>query len=135
MLLTALAVGCGGFIGATLRYLCTVLTSKIAYLTVNAASFGFPIGILLINLVGCFLMGLLAMWLPVRFPGNTNLLAFVTTGCLGGFTTLSTFGLDTWKLMVGGQYALGIANVVLTLAVCFVGIIAGIAVARTLQAS
>ena len=100
-MLNVLAVGAGGFIGAICRYLVTLLTSKIAYATVNQASFGFPIGILAINFVGCFLMGWLAMWLPQAFPGNSRLLLFVTTGCLGGFTTLSTFGLDTWKLFEG----------------------------------
>lgn len=132
VLLNVLAVGCGGFIGATLRYLATLLTGRAAYATIGAASFPFPIGILLVNFVGCFLMGLLALWLPQRFPGNTQVLLFVTTGCLGGFTTLSTFGLDTWKLFAGGEVLPGLLNVVLTLAVCLGGVGAGVALARSL---
>ena len=133
MLLNMFAVGCGGFIGAVCRYLCTTLTNKIAYLTVNAPSFGFPIGILAINFVGCFLMGFLAMWLPARFPGNARLLAFVTTGCLGGFTTMSTFCLDSWKLLAGGDYLLGVLNIVLTLVLCMLGVVAGVACAKAVS--
>lgn len=135
MLLDVLAVGCGGFIGAAARFLVTTLTNKLAYLTVGQASFGFPIGILAINFVGCFLMGWLALFLPQASGGNARLVAFVTTGCLGGFTTLSTFGLDTWKLMVGGEHLLALLNVALTLLVCFAGIVAGVALARSMTSS
>ena len=134
MLLDVLAVGCGGFIGASARFLVTTLTNKLAYLTLGQASFGFPIGILAINFAGCVLMGWLALYLP-QVAANPRLVAFVTTGCLGGFTTLSTFGLDTWKLVVGGEYLLAGLNVVLTLAVCFAGILLGVAVARSMTSA
>ena len=133
MFLNVLAVGCGGFIGAVCRYLCTTLTNKIAYLTINAPSFGFPIGILMINFVGCFLMGLLAMVLPAHFSGNTRLLGFATTGCIGGFTTMSTFCLDSLKLFVGGDYVLCILNVTLTFVLCMVGVAAGVACGKALS--
>ena len=134
-MLNVLAVGAGGFIGAICRYLVTLLTGKVAYATVNQASFGFPIGILAINFVGCFLMGWLAFWLPQAFPNNSRLLLFVTTGCLGGFTTLSTFGLDTYKLIMGGDYLYGALNILLTLAVCFVGIVLGVVLARAMTSA
>lgn len=133
MLLNALAVGCGGFIGAVCRYLCTTLTNKIAYLAVNAPSFGFPIGILLINFIGCFLMGFFAMFLPARFSGNTRLLGFVTTGCIGGFTTMSTFCLDSFKLFAGGDCLLGVLNIGLTLLLCMLGVVAGVACGKALS--
>ena len=133
-MLNILAVGAGGFIGAVLRYLATLLSSSAAQVTIGKASFSFPIGILLVNFLGCFLMGYLALWLPERFPGNSRLLLFVTTGCLGGFTTLSTFGLDTWKLFMGGHYLLAAANLVLTLVVCFLGISLGVCLARCQKA-
>ena len=79
-------------------------------------------------------MGWLALYLP-QVAANPRLVAFVTTGCLGGFTTLSTFGLDTWKLVVGGEYLLAGLNVVLTLAVCFAGILLGVAVARSMTSA
>lgn len=134
MLLNVLIVGCGGFIGAALRYLCTSLTNKLAYLTVNAPSFGFPIGILAINFVGCFLMGFLSMWLPEQFPDNRRLLTFVTTGCLGGFTTMSTFCLDSFRFFSGGDYLLGTVNIVLTFALCMAGVAAGVALAKSMAA-
>lgn len=134
MLLNVAIVGCGGFIGAALRYLCTTLTNKIAYLTVNAPSFGFPIGILAINFVGCFLMGFLSMWLPEHFPDNRRLLTFVTTGCLGGFTTMSTFCLDSFKLLAGGDYLLGVLNIALTFVLCMFGVVAGVALAKSMAA-
>lgn len=122
MFLNVIIAGCGGFIGAAARFLISSWSSKI-FPT-------FPVGILLINFVGCFLMGFITIVIPHYFPEHARLMTFLTTGCLGGFTTLSTFGLDTWNMFTAGHYLPAIINVVLTLLVCFIGIISGISLGK-----
>ncbi len=78
----------GGGLGSVLRYL---LGSYINPL------FGehFPYGTLLINISGSLLMGLIAGYFLFSSEQNNTLRLFLTVGCLGGFTTFSTFSLDT----------------------------------------
>lgn len=93
---------------------------------------GFPLGTFTVNVVGCFLMGLIAGFFAFRghLPQEARL--FLTTGILGGFTTFSAFSLDAallWERGEGGLAALYVAaSVVLTLA----GVAAGLATIRQL---
>ena len=93
---------------------------------------GFPLGTFTVNVVGCFLMGLIAGFFAFRghLPQEARL--FLTTGILGGFTTFSAFSLDAallWERGEGGLAALYVAaSVVLTLA----GVAAGLATVRQL---
>ena len=121
----ALIVGAGGFVGSVLRYWMSVL----AHRWVDT----FPIGTMLVNVTGCLVIG--AFWGAAEygdwFRPETRLL--VTTGVLGGFTTFSTFGYETFALMNEGRYlaALGniSGNVVFGLAAVALGWIAGKALA------
>ena len=93
---------------------------------------GFPLGTFTVNVVGCFLMGVIAGFFAFRghLPQEARL--FLTTGILGGFTTFSAFSLDAallWERGEGGLAALYVvASVVLTLA----GVAAGLATIRQL---
>ena len=93
---------------------------------------GFPLGTFTVNVVGCFLMGVIAGFFAFRghLPQEARL--FLTTGILGGFTTFSAFSLDAallWERGEGGLAALYVAaSVVLTLA----GVAAGLATVRQL---
>ena len=60
---------------------------------------GFPWSTLFVNVVGCFLMGVLIEALALRFHGSLELRTFLATGVLGGFTTFSAFSLDFALLM------------------------------------
>ncbi len=87
----------------------------------------FPIATIIINIVGCFSMGLIAGWFAFRSGGGQqNLRLFLTTGILGGFTTFSAFSLDTallWERGQGSGAAIYvIASVVLSIAACFAGL-------------
>ena len=134
MFFNVLAVGCGGFIGAALRYIVSVLFNRLAQATTGQASFLFPAGTFCINFAGCFAMGFLASWIPMRYPNASHLLLFATTGVLGGFTTLSTFGLDAYNLFVRGEHLLAALYALGTFACCFVGIVCGVATSKAVAA-
>lgn len=112
----------GGGIGASLRYLLsTWINVKTADSTSTAVTF--PWGIFACNLLGCFLIGTVYGWLKSQHPDWVHPL-FVT-GLLGGFTTFSSFALDSQILLqnqaylAAGLYAIG--SLVLGITLCFVG--------------
>jgi CrcB protein len=100
-----LLVGMGGFIGSVARY----LLSGWVYRFLNNP--WFPYGTLVVNVVGCLLIGLLAGLAESRqiFSGEVRL--FLLIGMLGGFTTFSTFGYETFALLRDGQFLAMAANV------------------------
>ncbi len=93
----------GGALGSLARYLLSGwVQSKTGLL--------FPMGTLVVNLAGCFLAGLL--WGLFEEGGMTsNLRVFVFIGLLGGFTTFSTFGLESVNLLRDGDWKAGLINV------------------------
>src|SRR4051812_26032832 len=91
------AVAAGGAIGSVARY---VLSGLIQ----SAAWGGFPFGIFLVNISGGFIMGLLAEAMALKFNVSLEMRAFLTTGILGGYTTFSTFSLDSALLIQRQAY-------------------------------
>lgn len=90
-----LVVGFGGFVGAICRYLISLIPIGEAFL--------FPIKTFLINIIGCAFIGLLAVCASMHDIENTNLMLFLKVGVCGGFTTFSTFALETSELMKNGH--------------------------------
>ena len=78
-----------------------------------------PIGTWTCNVLGSFLLGLLAAYCATRGVPETVKLG-LTTGLMGGFTTYSTFSLETFRFMQRGQWSAAIINVVFTLVVCLI---------------
>ncbi len=113
-----LIVAIGGGLGAALRYGVNVGAPRL---------FGadYPWHTLIVNVVGCFVMGLLTEWMALKLNVSQEMRLFLTTGILGGFTTFSAFALDfalmaeRREFMAAGGYAL--ASVVLSIAACFLG--------------
>lgn len=103
---TILLVGIGGFIGAILRY---VLGGWIQNSFVN-----FPIGTLVINTIGSFFLGLIMYLSEYQgfFDDKTRI--FLTIGIIGAFTTLSTFGYESFRLLDDSRLILMTINVVST---------------------
>lgn len=102
-----LAIGAGGAIGALLRHASTLWVSQ------RVAWGPFPAGIFLVNLAGCLAIGLLAGVLASsRVALDERVRVFLVVGLLGGFTTFSSFGLDTFTLLRGGQTGLALLNAV-----------------------
>lgn len=96
MIKDVLIVGIGGFIGSSSRYLFGQLIYKYFDTT-------FPLGTLIINLIGCFLIGLI---LGLFEKGNIislNMNLFLTVGICGGFTTFSTFSNDSLILIKNNE--------------------------------
>lgn len=117
-MMNVLAVGCGGFIGTVARYLLSMFINRY-----NTS--GFPISTLIINIIGSLLIGLLTQLLINLYPNNKRIQLFLTTGILGGFTTFSTFSLETINLYQNGNTIFAIANVVLSIVFCLTGVVLG----------
>lgn len=103
---TLLAIGAGGFLGAVARAYTVHMTNK--YIPLE-----FPMGVLLVNLVGSFLIGL-AFALFAHYTLSTPVKSFLTTGFLGALTTYSTFAMETFFLMQT-SLALAATNMILNL--------------------
>lgn len=116
MTITLTSIALGGALGAVLRYLVGLAVA-------------FPLGTLTVNVVGSFLIG--AMWVWVQQRGAA-LGPFLMIGLLGGFTTFSTFSLDTIRLVEDGRMGAAggyvLASVVLALVACWAGLMMGRAV-------
>ena len=92
-----LLVGIGGGIGAMSRYGFSLLVGRFWPL-------GFPLATMLINIIGSMAMGLLVGWLAKAMPSwAAEGRLFVAVGVLGGFTTFSSFSLDTIALVERGE--------------------------------
>ena len=121
-----LLVGCGGFIGSILRYLVTLGVQRLL-----GASL-FPYGILVANVAGCLLIGLLAGLAEVRPVLGPQTRLFLFVGLLGGFTTYSSFANDTFLLMRGSNLLAGLGNIGLQLLLGLAGVWLGYRLVRPL---
>ena len=95
----------------------------------------FPWGTLTVNVVGPFVMGALAGWLAFKAEHGWSqpLRLFLTTGVLGGFTSVSAFSLDAVLLWERGQGGLAAVYVAASVAASIAGLVAGLALVRALS--
>ena len=100
IMLNVLAVGIGGAIGAVFRYLLSHIIPKCGS--------GFPIGTFCINLLGCFIIGLITAGTEKYVGIHPRILLFLQTGLCGGFTTFSTFSLEVFLLVQQGKFFLAV---------------------------
>lgn len=119
-----LLAGLGGCLGAMGRYGLSTLTQRWA------GSPLFPVGTLTVNVLGCFLIGLLAGISEVRGPMVQHLRMFLIAGLLGGFTTFSAFGFETVELLRVGRVGAALLNVGLQLAVGLSAVWLGLSLGR-----
>lgn len=117
MMTTLLQVALGGAIGAAARYATGVGVVRLFGIGV------FPFGVILVNILGSFLMGVLLVFLAHK--SLTHLNPLLMTGVLGGFTTFSAFSLEAFTLFERGETGLAalyvVASVVLSLAALVAG--------------
>lgn len=120
-----LSVAVGGALGAVARYAVN-LSPLQTYLK------PFPLPTFVINVSGSFLIGLLLIVLGERLQVNENLRLAVMVGFLGAFTTFSTFELEIWELIRESHYATALLYLLLSVVTGFIGVVAGLALARKL---
>ena len=120
-----LLIALGGAVGSVARY----LVGRAVQGTVHLE---FPIGTLAVNVVGCLIMGVLAKFF-LHSQTELPLRATLMIGFCGGFTTFSTFSLETLALMQGGEWGKASAYVALSALVCVGATAAGFALAKPLN--
>lgn len=118
-----IAIGTGGAIGSVLRY-------ALALSVQRWAGSAFPLGTVIVNILGSFTIGLLYVWLIERMGAPYALRLFLIVGLLGGFTTFSSFSLETVTLMMESSYGYALLNIVASVALCLIGTRFGMALAR-----
>jgi CrcB protein len=118
-----LAVAVGGAVGALARYF-------VAGWVQSAAWPGFPWGIFVVNVSGGFIMGLIVELGALKLNFTPELRAFLTVGILGGYTTFSTFSLDSVLLIERGAYASAAAYVAGSAVLSIVALFAGMWLVR-----
>jgi len=121
---TIAVVAAGGVLGALARY--------GAGLAIPHVPGTFPVGTFAVNVVGCLLMGASTVLLVRRKRAHRLWRPFLTTGVLGGFTTFSTYAVDTDGLLAGtgAQLTLGLAYLIGTLAAALAAVWCGAWLAR-----
>lgn len=118
-------VAAGGGLGASLRYLTGI--AALRWFGPN-----FPWGTLVVNVVGSFLMGMVAELIIRRLGVGTDLRLFLMTGLLGGYTTFSAFSLDAVLLFERGALSAALGYVLLNVIGAIVALVLGLALARNI---
>jgi len=118
-----LAISAGGVLGSLARYYLSIFFQKM---TVSP----FPVGTMIVNLTGCFLIGFV-MTLSLSRPSfPIEMRLFLVTGFAGAYTTFSAFEYETLNLIINNEIRLALANVFLSNIIGVVAVYAGSAAAR-----
>jgi len=120
---TLLFIAAGGALGAIFRY---AVSNGVHAL----AGRGFPYGTLTVNVVGSLLMGVLYILFIERISNNLPLRAMIITGFLGAFTTFSTFSIETFNLLEGGETFKALGNILISVTLCLLAAWAGVIIGR-----
>jgi len=118
-----LAIAAGGAAGSVLRFWMSTWVHSFA-------GRSFPYGTLAVNVLGCLLMGFLFVLLVERMSDNALWRAALLIGVLGGFTTFSSFSIETFNLLEQGDYLKAGINALLSLTLCLGATWAGVILGR-----
>ncbi len=116
----------GGGLGAMMRF-------ALALWVDSRAGVAWPLGTLAVNAVGCFAIGVVATLADDHQGLGPGVRLFLIGGVLGGFTTFSTFGLETWRLVEDGRWPLAAGNAAASVAVCLAAVAIAVALTRALD--
>ncbi|MCO6186169.1 fluoride efflux transporter CrcB [Rhizobium sp. L1K21] len=115
----------GGAVGSSFRYLVGVWALRFF-------GPGYPWGTFIVNVVGSFLIGVLAEFIALKMNASSELRVLIVTGFLGGFTTFSAFSLETMTLFERGALGLSAIYVLSSLVLSIAAVFAGLALVRSL---
>jgi CrcB protein len=125
MLAKLLIIGMGGFLGSVTRY------HAAQWIGQHWGRF-FPLGTFIVNVSGCFLIGLLMHLFTERFMVKPQWRLFFVVGFLGSYTTFSTFEYESGELVKDGEMLIAVLNITLSVVAGFVALKLGEAVAKSL---
>lgn len=119
-----ISIAAAGALGAVARW----AVSRAGYLLLGTA---FAWGTLIVNVLGCFLIGFIMHWGMVsRLPETFRIAA--TVGFLGAMTTFSTFSYETIRFLEDGRWLTASANILANVCMCLIAAFAGLVLARTI---
>lgn len=119
-------IALGGALGAIARY-------QVAASVQSRLPVGFPYGTFVVNVSGCFIMGVVTVLLTERLVAHPNWRYLVPVGFVGAYTTFSTFALETFMAVSDYAWMIAIVNVVASVVVGYLALWAGVVAARTLS--
>ena len=117
------AIACGGALGAMARF-------ALSHQVYQWFGREFAWGTLSVNVLGSFMMGLVAVLLVDKFEVSAEWRAFVMVGFLGAFTTFSTFSFETMQYIQVGELNKAMLNIAVSLITCLVGVWLGLLAGR-----
>ncbi len=118
-----LLVALGGALGAVGRYLTIAGVGAVT-------GFGFPFGTLVVNVVGSFVLGVLAESMTLVWSPSAELRAMLVVGVLGAYTTFSTFSLDVVMQLERGNFVGAALYILSSVSLCVLGLYAGMRLMR-----
>lgn len=116
-MLNILYIGVGGFIGAVSRYLLSRYINNLLP--------SFPFGTLTVNILGSFILGFIIYSVSLGRNISPEMRDFIIIGMLGGFTTMSAFAYESFRLMELNQMMLFALNIALNVVLCIAAVYAG----------
>ncbi|MCO5733868.1 fluoride efflux transporter CrcB [Rhizobium sp. SSA_523] len=120
-----LLVAAGGAIGSVFRYLTGILMTRLLGLS-------FPWGTLTVNILGSFAIGFLSELIARKLNASMEMRLFIVVGVLGGFTTFSSFSLDTVALIERGAATAAFAYIATSVILSLLATFAGLGVGRAM---
>lgn len=121
---TVLLISLGAILGANLRYFVAQFVGRLT-------GSNFPVGTLVINITASFFLGFFLIWTSERVLADPRWRMFIAIGFCATYSTYSSYAFETFALFEKGEFWLAALNVLATNAVCFLAVVAGAALARS----
>ena len=121
MIRVFILVGIGGALGSMLRYSTSLLMQRFY-------PHAFPVGTLVVNVLGCLLIGVLIALLGKSNTLQADIKLLLVTGFCGGYTTFSAFAYENIQLMQSGQYQAAVLYICSSIVLCFLAVWCGMLV-------